>query len=150
MTADEDEIALGSLDTFVGYHMRRASALMAAEFNAAMAGTGIRQVLFGVLSIIAANPGINQGRIGAVLGIQRANMVTLIGELLEAGWILRTTSPEDRRAFVFELTEAGRAAVADGLVRIRRHEERALRMLSDEEQQTLIALLKRVEAAAST
>lgn len=148
MAADDDTIPLGALDSFVGYHMRRASALMASDFNAAMAGTGIRQVLFGVLSVIAANPGINQGRIGAALGIQRANMVTLINELLEAGYILRTVSPEDRRAFVFALTDAGSAVVADGLDRIRRHEDRLLAALSTGERETLIALLKRVEAAA--
>ncbi|WP_010545272.1 MarR family winged helix-turn-helix transcriptional regulator [Sphingomonas elodea] len=148
MAAEDDGIALGPLDTFVGYHMRRSSALMAADFNAAMAGTGIRQVLFGVLSIIAANPGINQGRIGAALGIQRANMVTLINELMDAGFILRTVSPEDRRAFVFQLTDLGSAAVADGLARIRRHEDRLLAGLSSAERETLITLLKRIEAAA--
>ncbi|MGN8000514.1 MarR family winged helix-turn-helix transcriptional regulator [Sphingomonas sp. 22176] len=148
MAAEDDNIALGALDTFVGYHMRRASALMANDFNAAMAGTGVRQVLFGVLSVIAANPGINQGRIGAALGIQRANMVTLINELLEAGYILRTVSPEDRRAFVFALTDSGEAMVEEGLARIRRHEDRLLAALSPDERDVLIALLKRVETAA--
>lgn len=147
MAADNDTTALGMLDSFVGYHMRRASARMSADFHAAMAETGMRQVTIGVLSVIAANPGINQGQIGRALGIQRANMVTLISELTDAGYISRTTSPEDRRAFVFQLTDFGSAAVADGLARIRRHEDRLLRTLSAKERDTLIALLKRVQAA---
>ncbi|MET4898501.1 MarR family transcriptional regulator [Sphingomonadaceae bacterium jetA1] len=149
MAAANDTATLGPLDSFVGYHMRRASARMSVDFHAAMAETGIRQVVFGVLSVIAANPGINQGQIGKVLGIQRANMVSLIGELTDAGYVSRTTSPEDRRAFVFQLTDRGAAAFADGLARIRLHEDRLLRDLSVGERETLVALLKRIQASGA-
>ncbi|MEH3047306.1 MarR family winged helix-turn-helix transcriptional regulator [Sphingomonas adhaesiva] len=146
MAIEDNGISLGALDTLVGYHIRRASSLMATDFTNAMAGTGIRQVLFGVLSIIAANPGINQSRIGEALGIQRANMVSLINELMAADFLTRKVSPDDRRAFVFELTAHGEHVVADALARIRQHEERLLSGFSAAERALLVEMLTRIEA----
>ena len=97
------------LHDLVGYHLRRASAVVGNDFSRAVAGTGMRQVLFGVLSIIAANPGINQGNVGRALGIQRANMVSLVNELVERDLVLREVAPEDRRAFRIALTPKGRS-----------------------------------------
>jgi DNA-binding MarR family transcriptional regulator len=141
-----DAIALGALDQLIGYHMRRASAVLANDFNRAVAGTGMRQVLFGILSIIAANPGINQGNVGKALGIQRANMVSLVTELVDRGLVLREVASEDRRAFSLTLTAAGEGLVAETLARIHEHEDRLLGDLSPAERATLIALLGRIEA----
>lgn len=126
--------------------MRRASAVFANDFSRAVAGSGMRQVLFGILSIIAANPGINQGNVGRALGIQRANMVSLVNELADRGLVSREVAAEDRRALALRLTPAGEAAVAESLAQIRRHEERLLSDLSAEERAMLVALLGRIEA----
>ncbi|HEU0043956.1 MarR family winged helix-turn-helix transcriptional regulator [Sphingomonas sp.] len=140
---------LGVLDELVGYHMRRASAVIATDFSRATAGTGMRQVLFGVLSIIEANPGINQGAVGRALGIQRANMVSLVNELDERGLIARRTASDDRRAFSLTLTPAGQRILADSLARLRQHEDDVLSNLSGTERATLILLLSRIEARSN-
>lgn len=140
----DDAIHLGPLEDLIGYHLRRASGVIAADFMRAMASTGMRQVLVGILSIIAVNPGINQGTVGRALGIQRANMVGLVNELVDAGLVVREVSAEDRRAFTFTLTADGEAMLADALARIREHEERMLGALSATERQTLLDLLGRI------
>lgn len=146
-TGDQEiGIGLGALEELTGYHMRRASSVFGNDFSRAMAGTGLRQVLFGILSVVAANPGINQGSAGRALGIQRANMVSLINELVDAGLVDRRTAEEDRRAFALTITAAGREALTKGLKRIHKHEQRLLSDLSAEERQTLIDLLRRIEA----
>jgi DNA-binding MarR family transcriptional regulator len=139
-------IDLGPIDSFIGYHMRRASAALGSDFARAVEGTGMRQVLFGILSVISANPGINQGSVGRVLGIQRPNMVTLVNELIQRDLVTRAVDTDDRRAFVLSLTPAGEAVVAETLARLRRHEERMLSDLSATERATLIRLLSRIEA----
>jgi DNA-binding MarR family transcriptional regulator len=142
----EAGISLGTLEALVGYHLRRASNVFGTDFSTAMAGTGLRQVLFGILSVVAANPGINQGTAGRVLGIQRANMVSLINELVDAGLVDRQTAKEDRRAFALTITPDGDRALAEGLKRIRQHEGRVLSDLSADERRLLIDLLQRIEA----
>jgi len=142
-----EPIDLGPLKGLVGYHLRRASAALGADFARAVEGTGMRQVLFGILSVISANPGINQGNVGRVLGIQRPNMVVLVNDLIQRGLVERIVDAADRRAFVLTLTPAGEALVGETLARLRLHEERMLAGLSADERTTLIVLLDRIAAA---
>lgn len=139
-------VDLGVLDDLVGYHLRRASNVFVADFARTLAGTGMRQVLFGLLSVLSGNPGINQGAAGRSLGIQRANMVSLINELVEAGLVDRQVSAEDRRAFCLSLTAAGEREFARCTAQIRAHEDDLLAELDAGERRTLIALLARIEA----
>jgi len=107
----------------------------------------MRQVLFGILSVIAANPGIHQGNVGRVLGIQRPNMVVLVNDLIQRGLVERIVDAADRRAFVLSLTPAGETLVGETLARLQVHEERMLAGLSAEERAKLIVLLERIAAA---
>lgn len=143
----ERPVAPGVLDELVGYRLRRASSLFAHDFARVSAGTGMRQVLFGILAIVAGDPGISQGRVGRALGIQRANMVSLVNELVARGLVRRDAAMGDRRAFALSLTDRGATVMVDALRRIRRHEAELLAGLSAEERATLIALLGRIVAA---
>ena len=136
---------MGELGPLVGYHLRRAFGAFAADFAAAMDGTGLRQVLVGILAVVAGRPGINQGAVGRVLGIKRANMVSLINELVDAGLITREVDAADRRAFSLRITDAGRGALADSLARITAHEERMLAGFTADERALLLDLLGRIE-----
>ena len=60
---DNDDAALGALESLVGYHLRRASSVFSNDFGRAIEGTGMRQVLFGILSVVGANKDINQGEV---------------------------------------------------------------------------------------
>lgn len=139
-------LPLGDLSSLVGYHLRRASAAFALDFQEAMKGTGMRQVLVGILSIIAANPRVNQGTVGAALGIKRANMVSLINELVDAGLVAREVSPSDRRAFSLTLTEAGEGMRKECTARIEAHEAQMLADMTAEERAMLLELLGRIAA----
>lgn len=139
-------LAIGTLSHLLGYHLRRASGAFALDFQEAMNGTGMRQVLLGILAIVEANPGVNQGAVGTALGIKRANMVSLINELVDAGLLARVVAAEDRRAFSLTLTEHGQTMLKDCTARIEAHEARMLADLSAAERQTLLELLGRIEA----
>lgn len=143
MAGDQNNI--GALGPLVGYHLRRASGAFAGDFAAAMEGTGMRQVLVGILAVVSGSPGINQGAVGRVLAIKRANMVSLINELVDAGLLDREVDPGDRRAFSLNINDAGRATLADCLARIEAHEKRMLAGFSEVEKATLLDLLGRIE-----
>lgn len=107
----------------------------------------MRQVLVGVLSIISANPGINQGKVGQALGIERGNMVSLANELEGRGLIRRTPVAANRRALSLSLTTDGQYMLENCLERIHAHENRLLADLSPDERTLLIHLLGRIERA---
>lgn len=145
LNADDEEAPLGVLEHLAGYHLRRASSAFGADFARAMEGTGMRQVLFGILSVVGANPGINQGAAGRSLGIQRANMVTLINQLADIGLLDRKTAADDRRALALSLTQAGEKMLEECLTRIEAHEEHMLTGLTAAERRTLLGLLTKIE-----
>lgn len=140
-----ETVSLGMLEGLIGYHLRRASGVFRTDFARAMEDLGIGQVLLAVLSVVAANPGINQGAVGQILGIKRANMVGLINELIDRDLVGRKASASDRRAFELNVTTAGAAALEDSRRRIEQHERRMLRSFSDGERQILFELLERIE-----
>ncbi|MBN2972698.1 MarR family transcriptional regulator [Roseomonas aeriglobus] len=140
---------IGALSPLVGYHLRRASGVFAADFAAAVEGTGMRQVLIGILAVVAASPGINQGAVGRILGIKRANMVSLINELIDAGLIVRETDPTDRRAFTLAVSSEGTAMLDECTQRIEAHEEQLLAGFSAAEKAMLLDLLGRIEKRAT-
>ena len=145
LNADDEEAPLGVLEHLAGYHLRRASGAFGADFARAMEGTGMRQVLFGILSVVGANPGINQGAAGRSLGIQRANMVTLINQLADLGLLDRQTAADDRRALALSLTDAGERMLEECVERIEAHEEQMLAGLTAAERRTLLGLLMKIE-----
>ncbi|HEV7289822.1 MarR family winged helix-turn-helix transcriptional regulator [Sphingomonas sp.] len=143
MAGEQEQV--GALGPLVGYHLRRAFGAFAADFAAAMDGTGMRQVLVGILAVVSGSPGINQGAVGRVLGIKRANMVSLINELVDMKLIARVVDASDRRAFSLTVTDAGRAMLTECLARIEAHEREMLAGLSEAERATLLDLLGRIE-----
>lgn len=143
MAGEQENV--GPLGPLVGYHLRRAFGAFAADFANAMDGTGMRQVLVGILAVVSGSPGINQGAVGRVLGIKRANMVSLINELVDMKLIARVVDPADRRAFSLTITDSGRAMLTDCLAKIEAHEQQMLAGFSDEERATLLDLLSRIE-----
>ncbi|MBB5697507.1 MarR family winged helix-turn-helix transcriptional regulator [Sphingomonas yantingensis] len=136
------------LGSFAGYFLRRASQRFAAGFADTVGPMGMRQVLFGVLTVIHDNPGIRQGAAGEALGIQRANMVSLVNELVDRGLVERRVSESDRRAFALELTPAGKVLVEQGVERIRGNEDELLAPLTPTERRTLLDLLSRLDGSA--
>lgn len=146
---DDPSIEIGILSELVGYHLRRAGNLASSDFDKAIGELGIRQSLFGILSIIRRNPGINQGMVGQCLGIQRANMVALINELVDRELVTRQTSSWDRRALALDLTDAGVVTYEECVARIRAHEQRLLAALRPGERRELIRLLEKVAASTA-
>lgn len=143
MSGEQEQV--GALGPLVGYHLRRAFGAFAADFTSAVEGTGMRQVLVGILAVVSGSPGINQGAVGRVLGIKRANMVSLINELVDLKLIERVVDPSDRRAFSLTVSDAGRAMLADCMAKIEAHERAMLAGFSEAERAMLLELLGRIE-----
>ncbi|ARU17851.1 MarR family winged helix-turn-helix transcriptional regulator [Croceicoccus marinus] len=135
---------LGPLDRLAGYHFRRTSSAMRKDFEKAVDGLGISQVSFAVLSVISANPGIRQGEVGRMLDIQRANMVTMIGDLTKSELVTRGRDESDRRAVTLSLTPRGQDQLAASLARIQAREAKALEGLDEKQVAALIATLNAI------
>ena len=139
--------ALGLLPALLGYHLRRAQTALFKDF-AEVVGTeeSITPGLFGMLQVIAANPGLAQSRLAEAMDVDRSTIVTVVHQLEARGLVVRAPSPHDRRSHALRLTPEGRRALVRMERLVARHEAEFASALSDEERRTLIELLTRLYA----
>jgi DNA-binding MarR family transcriptional regulator len=113
----DDAIALGDLAPNLGYRIRRAQLWTFREISRELAPFEMGPAQFSVLTIIDANPGINQLTVASALSIERAGLGRLIDRLEQQGLVTRAASLTNRRYYVLALTTAG----ATLLKRLRQH-----------------------------
>lgn len=134
----------GPLAGLIGYHLRRAQAVVFDDFMRTMASLRITPGQFGVLAMIEANPGISQSALARALGIERSTMVAVIDELEVRGLAERRAARHDRRSHALGLTAAGEAMLGTLKPKVRQHEQRIAGDLTRAERQRLIVLLRRI------
>ena len=140
---------LGALAGDVGFLLSRTSGLVVRAANAGLAAHGLRARQYSVLVLAADSPvGVSQRDLAGTLGLDPSQIVLLVDELQAAGLVERRPAPADRRTRLVAATARGRrvrrAAVEGAHAGVRRQ----LGALSEEEQETLRALLERVVATA--
>ncbi len=140
----ERTVDYGMLSGLVGYHLRRAQALVFADFMTEAAAFGITPGQFGVLVLIEANAGLTQSALAKALGIERSTMVAVIDRLERQGLVERLGSAQDRRSYALRLSAAGAALLERLKPIVRRHERKIAAGLTAAEAATLIGLLRRI------
>ena len=119
---------------------------VARQFGDRLAPLGVEPRHVGMLTRLAANEGRSQQAIGELIGLNPTQMVFLVDELEERGFVERRRNPADRRSYGLFLTSAGR----DMLARVREiahaHQAALGSDLSPAEQEQLTSLLRRLAA----
>ncbi|MBE6710701.1 MAG: MarR family transcriptional regulator [Ruminococcaceae bacterium] len=87
---------------------------------------------------------MSQSQIAAHLGIRPQSLSELLAKMETDGLILRRQSPEDKRQTLVSLTECGQSRVAAFRENHRRQAAEFLEPLTDEEKNTLAALLRKL------
>lgn len=137
-------IELGGLPQLVGYQLRLAQVAIFRDLNAALGEYEITPGLYGVLEVIAANPGLKQTQLARAVQLDRSSVVSVIDKLERRTLVSRRVAAGDRRSNALELTAGGVALLKRLRPLVRAHEERLAAGLSASERATLMALLARV------
>ena len=137
------------LSGLVGYALRRAQLVIAADFNQTLAGLDLRPGQFAVLILIDQNPGTSQSSVCDALGIQKANFVAIIADLEKRGLVRRRKSHTDGRTYSLGLTPRGRAQLQRAAELQSVHEARVPAQIGNEGRQQLLAMLDRLSALPS-
>jgi DNA-binding MarR family transcriptional regulator len=145
-SADTDtELQTASTGAVIGYRLRRAQLSVFQRFLGVFEDLGLRPAEYSVLVLIADNPGRKQTEIAEVLGIKRANFVTLVHGLESRGLVERRQAEGDRRANALHLTRSGKGFVANARTRHASLEASLIAQLGGtRERDTLLALLDRL------
>jgi len=131
--------------SLVGYRLRRAQLSVFQKFLGVFDELRLRPAEYSVLVLINDNPGRKQTEIAEVLGIKRANFVTLVHGLEERGLVKRIPSLEDKRANALHLTAEGEAFLRQAQARHAQLEEETVALLGGPAARAqLLALLDRL------
>lgn len=139
-----DSLDQSRLTHLVGYAATRASITMRRVFTRHLGPLDLKVVEFSILMLVAANPQINQKRLGAALDISAPNMAVTLDRMVERGWVERVRSTQDRRAQQIHLTAQGAELVQRAEKIASTMENAALKVLSPAERALLIELLMKV------
>ncbi|MCJ7995395.1 winged helix-turn-helix transcriptional regulator [Rhizobium cremeum] len=142
---EEDvEASIVRLEDLVGYHLRRASVFDLQGAVSALEPANTRPVPMSVLLSIVEMPGISSADICRALGMQRANIVSILADLEERGLFLREADSSDQRIQRLFPTRRGEEEAARWLALIADHERNMLCRLSAAEQKELRRLLAKI------
>ena len=102
---------------------------------------GMRVKEFAALVTLRDHSPIPQQELGEVLFVDANNLVLLLNELEAREFALRRRDPSDRRRHLVEITDEGRAAIADAELAIGGVEAEVLGRLTGDERTQLQELL---------
>ncbi|WP_304218489.1 MarR family winged helix-turn-helix transcriptional regulator [Phenylobacterium aquaticum] len=132
----------GVLDELLGYEVRRAQIRVTEAFDARLGALGVTTQRFSALVLIAANPGLKQTELAAIMGIARSGALAIVEGLGDL--VARQPIPGDARAQALALSAAGQARLPAIIAEVRAHDREAAGDLTPDEIATLKALLARV------
>jgi DNA-binding MarR family transcriptional regulator len=104
---------------------------------------GMRLKGYVALCYLSDRASATQQELGEKMMVDPNNLVLMLNELEDAGYLVRRRDPVDRRRHIVELTDAGRAAIKDAEEGMESVEEEILAALSPKERRALRELLNK-------
>ena len=111
-THDAQGAAFQDLKARPGFLIRRLHQIHLALFAEECAAFDVTPVQYSIMSVLAAQPGLEQARLGDEVGVDRATLANVVGRLERRGLLTRCRSPHDVRRKLVTLTSGGRAVLA--------------------------------------
>jgi DNA-binding MarR family transcriptional regulator len=126
-----------------------AERVMREHMNPVFARVGLQAGEFDVLATLRRSGApftLSPTQLYEAAMISSGGMTDRLDRLERAGLVIRRPDPKDRRGKLIVLTEPGKRLIDEALSRHVANEERLLLSLSEAEQETLSALLKKLIA----
>jgi DNA-binding MarR family transcriptional regulator len=130
-------------DRSLGYQVRELNRAIQRNLQARIQPHGATLGAWYFLRVLWERDGVTQRELAQRTGMQEPTAVIALRGMEAAGWIRREPSTQDRRKVAIHLTPAGRALREKLLPEAHGVLSEAMRDMTEEEQATLIALLRR-------
>jgi len=135
-------------ERMLGFVIHDVSRLLRRRYEqyARTEGLGLTRTQCAVLAHLARQEGVNQATLAQSLDIEPITLVRLLDRLQEAGFIQRKPDPQDRRAYVLELTATARPILDRIYELAAKVYEDAQAGMSKTETEQLLSLLHRTKS----
>ena len=128
----------------MGHLLRRAHQRHTSIFQKRIGDRSLTPVQFAALVKLNVLGEVSQNQLGRNTAMDASTMQGVIKRLASRGLIERKADPNDRRRLLLSLSEEGKKVLELAIPSGRIITNSTLSPLSDDEQKTLIALLKKI------
>ncbi len=142
MTSARNDSAGYRLDDQIGYVLRRVTQRHLAIFAAAIPEVTTTQ--FAVLARLTETGPLSQNQLGRATAMDAATIKGVVDRLARLGLLETSADPADRRRLTVTLTAQGAALVARQARTALQVSQDTLAPLTSDEQEALMALLRRL------
>ena len=132
-----------------GFLIRRLHQIHLALFIEECAGLDVTPVQYSIMTVAADQPGLEQGRLGYEVGVDRATLANVVARLDARGLLRRKPSRSDRRLKLVELTSKGRALLAKVDAPALRAHDRTIAALPPDDRARFLADLRHLVDAGN-
>ena len=137
---------MDSLYDMPGHLIRWEHQASTALFAEECAGFDLTWLQFAALVAIKANPDVDATRLSALIAFDRSTIGGVLERLEAKGWILRSSSPADKRVKLLRLTLEGERLLRPVEQAVRRVHQRLLEPLSPVDRAAMLRLLAQLAA----
>ena len=130
------------------YQLHRSSVQAMVVVRNTLNQHGLRRSTYAALSVIVENPGIRQGQLADVLGIDRPNIVKIIDTLEDDLLVSRENVQEDRRVYALIPTNKGIKTCAQATASLEIVDNPLFETLTEEEIAAFQKAIKVIEKNA--
>jgi MarR family transcriptional regulator, lower aerobic nicotinate degradation pathway regulator len=124
-----------------GFLLRRAHQISAAVFEDECKSVSLTPAQFGVLTVLASAPGLDQSSLARALGFDKVTVLRVLRGLEERGLIQRAAALKSRRNISVVLSPEGEKMLKQAAKPAERAYERLMSPLSTEQRAQLVLLL---------
>lgn len=146
-TADSAESDHYRLAASPSHLLHRAEQLAADRFTQ-LVGDTITLRQFTVLAAIAEQPGLSQSDLARTTGVDRSTLADMMAKMEKRGWVVRTTSSSDKRAYSVLLGQAGGTLLSATMQHARAADAAILDLLPRTKGRTLLNTLSKLSKLA--
>jgi len=139
---------LRSLHQQPGYLIRRLHQISVSVFLMESSHYDLTQLQYVALAVIDAYPGIDQGRLGRAVALDRQTVSTVVRRLVQKGLLSRES--KDLRTSALYVTGSGKALHQIMAAKLAGVGDRLLEPLDDSEKRTLLGLIAKVVTAQNS
>ena len=132
---------MSDLYTMPGHLIRRLQQVSTAIFTDECGEFDLTAVQYAALRAIAANPGVDATRLSALIAFDRSTIGGVLERLEAKGWLVRDSSPTDRRIKLLRISKQGTALLRLVEPAVHRVQERLLAPLAPGDRATMLRLL---------
>jgi MarR family transcriptional regulator, lower aerobic nicotinate degradation pathway regulator len=138
------ERALARLYAAPGHLIRRCQQIAVAIFVEETNGFDLTPVQYAALTVVRAQPGIDQTRLVNLIALDRSTIGSVIGRLEAKGLVSRRAGTADKRTKRLFPTAAGSALLDAVAAAVDRAQQRILAPLAAGERDAFMAMLARL------